>query len=129
MKKNQAMSDSERELMKLVWDNGGSIFIAELLDKVEMNSKEWKRTTVLTFLNRLTEKGFIVTEKHGRMNRYIATISEGEYMANQTRTFLKDVYGGNAKDLVASLLQQDYLSGNDFEELNKYWNEGWDKKR
>ena len=31
----QLMSDAEKEIMKLIWDNGGSIFISELLEKVE----------------------------------------------------------------------------------------------
>lgn len=124
MKQNQPMSDSERELMKIIWESGGSIFIAELLEKVEARNKDWKRSTVLTFLTRLTEKGFIKTEKHGRMNKYIATLLESEYMAEQTTTFLHKVYGGNAKDLVSTLLKQDHLTSKDFEELKRFWENG-----
>lgn len=124
MIKNQIMSDSERELMKLIWDNGGSIFIAELLEKVSENNKEWKRTTVLTFLARLSEKGYILTEKHGRMNRYIATTTEDEYLAKQTKNFLHEMYCGNAKSLVSSLVKQDCLSLEDIEDLKDFWNKG-----
>ncbi|WP_353095937.1 BlaI/MecI/CopY family transcriptional regulator [Tissierella praeacuta] len=122
MKSKQLMSDSERELMKIIWDNGGSIFIAELLEKVEENNKGWKRSTVLTFLTRLTEKGFIKTEKYKRKNKYIATLSESEYMEEQTTAFLHKVYDGNAKKLVSTLLKQDRITSKDFEELEKFWN-------
>ncbi|MCQ4925599.1 BlaI/MecI/CopY family transcriptional regulator [Tissierella carlieri] len=122
MKLNQQMSDSERELIKIIWDNGGSIFIAELLEKVEENNKGWKRSTVLTFLTRLTEKGFIKTEKYKRKNKYIATLSESEYMEEQTTVFLHKVYDGNAKKLVSTLLKQDRITSKDFEELEKFWN-------
>ncbi len=122
MKLNQQMSDSERELMKIIWENGGSIFIAELLERVEENNKGWKRSTVLTFLTRLTEKGFIKTEKYKRKNKYIATLSESEYMEEQTTVFLHKVYDGNAKKLVSTLLKQDRITSKDFEELEKFWN-------
>ena len=31
----QLMSDSEKEIMEIIWDNGGRIYISDLLDAVE----------------------------------------------------------------------------------------------
>ncbi len=42
----QLMSDSEKEIMEIIWDNGGRIYISELLEAVAEAGREWKRTTV-----------------------------------------------------------------------------------
>jgi predicted transcriptional regulator len=63
-------------------------------------------------------------KKRGRLNEYISLYSESEYMAAQTKTFLDKVYRGNARNLVSSLLEQDCLTSDDFEELKKFWNGG-----
>lgn len=117
------MSDSEKEIMKIIWDNNGSIYISELLKKVEEKNKDWKRTTVRTFITRLIEKGFIKTERHGKFSEYIATMSENEYLAEQTKSFVNNVFGGNIKNLLSSLIQQDTLKSKEIDELKKFWEE------
>ncbi len=116
----QQISDSELEIMRVVWQNGSALFaqIMAALSEKEMN---WKPNTVLTFLARLNEKGFLKIVKHGRLNEYVALISEQQYLAGQTQTFIHKVYGGNAKGLVASLLKLDYISSNDIDELKQFW--------
>jgi BlaI family transcriptional regulator, penicillinase repressor len=126
MKKNQQVSDSEMEIMQIIWANEGSIMFAELLSKLDEKEKNWKPNTVLTFLARLTEKDILTSEKRGRLNEYISLISENEYMEQQTKAFLHKVYGGDAKNLVSSLLKQDYLTSKDFEELKEFWDKGGD---
>ena len=70
----QLMSDAEKEIMKLIWDNGGSIFISELLEKVEESGRGWKRTTVRTFLTRLMEKGLLTAVRRGKNCEYRAAV-------------------------------------------------------
>lgn len=60
MEEIQGMSDAEKEIMEIIWNSGGSIYIAELLEKAEENGRGWKRTTIRTFITRLMEKGFII---------------------------------------------------------------------
>jgi BlaI family penicillinase repressor len=120
----QQISGSELEIMQIIWSNRGSVLFSQITSELEKKSKTWKTNTVLTFLSRLVEKEMLVIKKRGRVNEYISLISESEYMADQTKTFLEKVYSGNAKNLVSSLLKQDYLTYNDFEELSKFWSGG-----
>ncbi len=120
----QQISDSELEIMRIIWLNKGSVLFADIITKINEQDKPWKTNTVLTFLSRLVEKEMLMIKKRGRLNEYIALVSESEYMAEQTRSFLDKIYSGNAKTLVSSLLQQDYLTSDDFAELNKFWNGG-----
>ena len=55
MEEIQGMSDAEKEIMEIIWNSGGSIYIAELLEKAEENGRGWKRTTIRTFITRLME--------------------------------------------------------------------------
>ena len=106
----QLMSDAEKEIMKLIWDNGGSIFISELLEKVEESGRGWKRTTVRTFLTRLMEKGLLMAVRR-----------EEEYLSGQARNFVDEVFGGNVKNLLASLLGQEKMGADDVKELQAFW--------
>ena len=124
MEKFQQISDSEMEIMRVIWDNNGSAMFAQIMNALNEKDREWKANTVLTFLARLTDKGIISSIKHGRNNEYIALITAQDHLAEQTKTFVHKVYGGNAKHLVSSLLKQDYITSRDMEELKKFWEEG-----
>lgn len=124
MKKIQQISDSELEIMRIIWGSDGSALFAEIMAGLNEKDKNRSQNTVLTFLARLIDKGIVSTVKHGRINEYVASISEQDYIAEQTKNFVDKVCGGNAKNLVSSLLKQDYISSKDAEELNKFWRDG-----
>ncbi len=118
-----AVSDSELQLMHIVWDLGSRARFAQVMDVLEQNDSPWNKNTVLTFLARLVDKGLLSTEKFGRRNEYIAQVSQQDYQASQTQTLVEKVYRGSVKGLVASLLQSDSLSQQDLEELRQFWQE------
>ena len=124
MEKRQPISDSELELMRIVWARGGRARFAEVMEALAAQEKEWKANTVLTFLSRLVEKEMLAVEKRGRRNIYVALLREEDYADSQTRSFLDRIYGGNAGRLVSSLLKQDCLTADDLEELRAFWEKG-----
>lgn len=124
MEGNLQMSDSEKEIMTIIWENGGSIFISDLLKKVEQQNKNWKRTTVRTFLTRLMEKGYITAKRCGRVSEYTAALSEKEYLSLQTKTFVKHMFGGSVKSLLSSLLEQETLEQEEINCLKEFWEKG-----
>lgn len=123
MEKRQ-LSDSELELMRVVWSRGGRARFAQVMEALSGQGREWKANTVLTFLSRLVEKEMLAVEKNGRLNVYVALLREEDYADQQTRTFLDRVYGGNAGRLVSSLLKQDCLTAEDLDELKAFWEKG-----
>lgn len=123
MEKGTRLSGAQLEIMRLIWEQGGSVMFSELSAELERQRKNWKTNTVLTFLARLTERGMVAVRKKGRLNEYVALVSEEEYLAEQTRSFINDVYGGSAKHLVSTLLE-DYLSTDDYTDLKAYWEGG-----
>ncbi len=115
------ISESERVLMKIIWKNGGAALYSLIMEELEKDKNEWKNNTVLTLLSRLVEKKFLKVRKIGRRNEYVATVTEAEYQAMQTNSFLDKVYGGNVKNLVSTLLRQDILSADELKEIEAFW--------
>lgn len=117
----QQISESELVLMKIIWKNGGAALYSVIMEALEKEKNEWKNNTVLTLLSRLVEKKFLKVRKIGRRNEYIAVVTEAEYQAMQTHSFLDRVYGGNVKNLVSTLLRQDILSADELKEIEAFW--------
>lgn len=117
----QQISESELVLMKVIWKNGGTALYSYIMEELEKDKNEWKKNTVLTLLSRLIEKGFLKTKKIGRRNEYVAVVTQREYQTMQTHSFLDRVYGGNVKNLVSALLQQEILSADELREIERFW--------
>lgn len=117
----QQVSDAELQLMKIIWAKGGTALYAEIMEELTVTGNTWQKNTIITLLSRLVDKGLIKTNKIGRRNEYTAIVSQEDYQANQAQKLLDKLYAGNARGLVATLIQSDMLTSEDFEELKKYW--------
>lgn len=122
----QQISDYELELMKVIWDTGGTALYAEIVTSLSAKGMNLTKNTIITLLSRLADKGLLKTNKLGHRNKYTAIVSADEYQTFQARNFLDKVYEGNAKGLVATLIQKDLLSAEDYEDLKKYWEDATD---
>lgn len=120
----QQISDSELELMKIIWSSGGTALYARIMEELAGTGRAWQKNTVITLLSRLVEKGFLTVRKLGRRNEYTAVVSEADYQAAQTQVLVNKLYAGSAKGLVAALIQREAISSQDYEELKRFWEEG-----
>jgi predicted transcriptional regulator len=73
MKKVYKTSDSEMEIMKVIWESGAPVTVARLLDIFE--DRKWKAQTMATFLTRLADKGLISINRQTRPNLYTPAIT------------------------------------------------------
>ena len=117
----QQVSDYELELLKVIWNCGGTVLYAEIVEALSAKGKNWTKNTIITLLSRLADKGYLRTSKIGRRNQYTALVSESDYQFTQTEHFIDKIYEGNVKGLVAALIQTDLLSEDDYEEVKAYW--------
>lgn len=123
----QQVSDSELVLMKIVWANQGAAKYAAIMEELAKTGNTWQKNTVITLLSRLVDKGMLKTSKIGRRNEYIALVTEADYQSAQARTLVSKLYAGNAKGLVATLIQGEMLSEEDYRELKRFWENGGEK--
>lgn len=118
------ISDSELELMKIIWSAGGTVLYAQIMEALGKAGRSWQKNTVITLLSRLADKGFLTVRKLGRRNEYAAAVSEAEYQAVQTQALVNKLYAGSAKGLVAALIRQEAIFPGDYEELRRFWEKG-----
>ena len=120
----QQVSDSELTLMKILWSAGGSAKYAAIMEELAKSGNTWQKNTVITLLSRLADKGMLKTSKAGRRNEYIALVTEADYQSAQARTLVRKLYSGSAKGLVATLIQGEMLSEEEYRELKRFWEKG-----
>lgn len=112
------ISDTELDIMMLVWEAGKAVTADDILAEVEEN--RWKKTSVLTFLSRLTDKGYLRCEKDGKRNSYEPLISYQEFTKAESKNVLEKMYQNSLKNFVAALYDGDGLGKKDIAELKEY---------
>lgn len=115
------LPDSELEIMMIIWEANQPVTSAYVSEKLK-DKKKWKITSILTFLARLTEKGFIKSRRQGKINIYSAIIGEQEYLENESKSFLEKLYGNSLTTFVASLYRSNAINDEDLTELRQFIN-------
>ncbi len=114
MRDSYKLADAEREVMRVLWKNGGSIPTSDLLDMMNSRGKKWKRQTLNTLLARLEEKGIV-----SRPRAFVeAKVSERELLQLQTQEILDNFYGGKLKNFCAALIGDTKIDAEDVDDLN-----------
>lgn len=114
------ISGCESLIMKIVWDSKEDISTPELIDELRNRfGKDYARTTVVTFVQRLAEKGFVTTYRKGRTSYVRALRDEKEY----TEKFMHDAekfwFSGNTSRLFAALCNTKKLSKKEIEQIRE----------
>lgn len=120
MSERKRLPDAELEVMQIVWRAGQPVTSGYVQEHAEQS---WKSTSVLTFLSRLCEKGFLEREKSGKQNLYTPLVAEEEYLRQESASFLQRVHKGSFKNLVASLVDAGALKPDDIAELRSFLDE------
>lgn len=122
MKKLPQISESEFEVMKLIWKYApiGTNEITEKLTK----TTAWSPKTIQTLIKRLVTKGALSYEKQGRMFVYTPLIDENEYIGQQSRSFLDRFYGGNIAAMLSAYITDDKLSKEELDTLRTLLSDG-----
>ena len=111
------ISDSELEVMKVLWQAGDALTVTEIRETLQ-KMRGWEATTVKTLVSRLVTKGVVRQEKRN-VFYYAPLLSEQEYNDWATHDFIRRVYHGNARDLVAALVHSEGLTQDDIAELRE----------
>ncbi len=122
------LPNSELEIMMAIWEAKKPVSRLEIDEKI--SEKNWQAPTVLKFLSRLTEKGFLKCEKPegAKTNIYTAIVSEEEYLEFESNSVLGKFCGRSVKSLVANLYENNTINDSELDELQKFINEAKQKR-
>jgi BlaI family penicillinase repressor len=65
------------------------------------------------------KKGAVKFEKEGRRYRYYPAIGRDECVATERKSFVRRIYGGTMKPMLAAFLEDAELSAEDISELKE----------
>ena len=77
----------------------------------------WSRSTTLTLLRRLVDKGIAACNTEGVKNTFAPAICREEAAQQETQTFLDRVYQGSLSMLVSTMTQKKAVSRKELDEL------------
>lgn len=113
---DKKLPDAEFDVMNAIWNAAPPVNTAYLMEKVG-TSKGWKAPTLISFLVRLEERGYISSTKHGKERFYMPVAERARYMQSVTEQFVEHYHNGSFVELMDTLYHQKVLSEKDIDEL------------
>ncbi len=107
LEKFQKLSETEMELMQVIWKIDRPVKSNELLSIFAKDKgRDWKGQTIATFLSRLVDKGVLLVKREGRSNLYIPRLSLKKYKKKEAQSLLDTMYQGSVKNFLATLYDE-----------------------
>lgn len=117
METNKKLPDAEFDVMQAIWSNDNPpVNTSYLMEKIG-NKKGWKAPTLISFLVRLEDRGFIKSEKKGKERYYTPVAGRDSYIQSVTEQFIVQYHNGSFVKMMESLYQNKKLSGKDIDDL------------
>ncbi|MBQ8852246.1 MAG: BlaI/MecI/CopY family transcriptional regulator, partial [Oscillibacter sp.] len=102
MEKN-TLTPTEWNLMECLWERSPRTG-RETVDCLE-EKMGWSRSTTLTLLRRMTEKGLLRCEAQGGVKVYFPRVDRADAAVQETESFLSRVYRGSVSMMVSAMTE------------------------
>ncbi len=121
MDRSKKLSETEYEIMEVLWQSDVPMSAAQLSTHfVQHHHKEWKASTLATFISRLTKKGVIASEREGRVPYYHPIKTREEYEHDGAQGILDTLYDGSIRNFFAALYGSTRMSESDRDSLREW---------
>ena len=109
------LTNSEWYVLDCLWERSPQTvmeLVAALHDRLG-----WAKSTTITTLRRMEDKGLVLCAVEGRGKRYSPAVRRDRAVRGETRSFLDKVYRGSVGLMVSALAQDKALSKAEIDEL------------
>ncbi len=110
------ISEAESVIMEALWRATAPSSAEEVVAAVA-SEQNWQEPTVKTLLNRLLRKRVIAASRDGRRYLYRPLLERETWVAEQSRSLLDRLFGGQVSALVAHFSRSESLSREEIDEL------------
>jgi BlaI family transcriptional regulator, penicillinase repressor len=116
MKKPPRISETEWEVMRIIWARGPSPAEA-VIEALQGQDPTWHPKTAKTLLNRLIRKRALRFEKAGRAYIYHPLVTEADSVDVVSTSFLDRLFGGSLTAMLAHFIERKKLTAQEVKEL------------
>ena len=113
--RSSQLTAAEWQVMECLWERSPRTG-REAVDWLEKRVG-WKRSTTLTLLRRLEDKGAVSAVSEGGMKHYRPQVAREDAAVQETEHLLERVYQGSVSLLVSSLVKKQTLSQEEIDKL------------
>lgn len=111
-------SDSEMEVLHILWKNG-PLTVRDVHDKLN-KKKDVGYTTTLKVMQRMLDKYLLKRNDEGKVHIYEAVITEEETQSELLDRFLESAFGGSSLKLVLRALGNKSTSKDDLAKIREH---------
>ena len=109
------LNASEWNVLNCLWENHPRTVMQLVADLEE--SVGWAKSTTITTLRRMEEKGLVHVEQAGRGKSYTPAVEREQAMIDETHSFLDRVYQGSVGLMMSAMAKRQELSADEVAEL------------
>ncbi len=114
-KSNIKPTDSEIEILRILWKNGSSS--VRFVNEIQNESRKVGYTTTLKIMQIMAEKGLLERDESSRTHIYSPAVREEETKNILLDKLMNTAFGGSAKNLVMQALGNYEASREELEEI------------
>lgn len=119
-RKLPALSPSETEILRIVWQLGKAT-VQKVCNKLPARRKI-TYATVQTLLRRLEKKGYLKHETDGKAHVFFAAVKSEDVIKRTVGDFLDRLFGGDPVPLMQYLAEHGKIDADDIEKLKRLTN-------
>ena len=109
------LSASEWNVLNCLWADSPRT-VMQLVAELE-RSVGWAKSTTITTLRRMEEKGLVRAEQTGRGKSYTPAVEREQAATAETRSFLDRVYQGSVGLMMSAMAKRQELSAGEVAQL------------
>ncbi len=121
------IKSSEWNVLNCLWEKSPQT-VMQLVARLG-ESVGWAKSTTITTLRRMEEKGLVHCEIIGKGKSYTPAVEQENAVISETRSFLDRVYQGSVGLMMSAMAKRQELTAEDLAELRKILEEAEGKER
>ncbi len=113
------LGEAELQVLKALWDAGPAT-VREVMIRLHAAGRRVAYTTVLTFLTRLEQKGYVRSDKSDLAYVYRPAVTRNQVTRSRLKSVIDSLFDGEAAPLVLQLMKTERFSAQELAELQKH---------
>ena len=110
------LTNAEEQVMKLLWKLEKA-FIRDLMK--EFPDPQPAQTTIITYLKRMIDKGFVSYRQYGNSREYYPLVSKQDYFSDHISGLIKDFFNNSTAQFASFFANETSMTSEELEELRE----------
>jgi predicted transcriptional regulator len=116
------IGEKELDILKVLWEHGPGT-VREINALLPRQRKRPAYTTILTMLQRLEAKGFVVSDKSGLAHVFRPAVTRDKLLRDRLKDLANQLCEGTATPLLLALVEGQRLSADEINQFRQLLNE------